>query len=331
MPADAGDPDTFAIGSVTFTTVTKFNQQMAAKFDAYVRRDCSPLETEIDEGLLADARHYFDGFTWVGEVKVRNCDAGTSKMRGQLAVTAALNFVHVLFGSYHTDRMMGAGSRMDKDRRAHMTMNDAGRIDISCSSSAASAVGFSNGWGRLLEGESMEVLLSGAGKSLEPLVNPAVRRPLGTRLTDAVGWFGDAVREEAPAAQIVKAVTALETLVMTDEHEEIASLLSARAAALCYDPQQEKTFEELNATMLHAYDMRSRLAHGSLSPLDAEVAAYAPECLHWAERVICGGLGLLESHGLLDRTLTRKQLAEGMTCLVEWAKSDSAARGASPS
>lgn len=36
MPADAGDPDTFAIGSVTFTTVTKFNQQMAAKFDAYV-------------------------------------------------------------------------------------------------------------------------------------------------------------------------------------------------------------------------------------------------------------------------------------------------------
>jgi hypothetical protein len=87
---------------------------------------------------------------------------------------------------------------MDKDRRAHMTMNDAGRIDIFCSSSAASAVGFSNGWGRLLEGESMEVLLSGAGKSLEPLVNPAVRRPLGTRLTDAVGWFGDAVREEAP-------------------------------------------------------------------------------------------------------------------------------------
>ncbi len=285
---------------------------------------------EIDEGLLADARHYFDGFTWVGVVKVLNCDAGTSKMRGQLAVTAALNFVHVLFGSYHTDRMMGAGSRMDKDRRAHMTMNDAGRIDISCSSSAASAVGFSNGWGRLLEGESMEVLLSGAGKSLEPLVNPAVRRPLGTRLTDAVGWFGDAVREEAPAAQIVKAVTALETLVMTDEHEEIASLLSARAAALCYDPQQEKTFEELNAMMLHAYDMRSRLAHGSLSPLDAEVAAYTPECLHWAERVICGGLGLLESHGLLDRTLTRKQLAEGMT-FVEWAKSDSAARGASPS
>ena len=84
----AGDPDTFAIGSVTFTTVTKFNQQMAAKFDAYVRRDGSPLETEIDEGLLADARHYFDGFTWVGEVKVLNCDAGTSKMRGQLDTSA---------------------------------------------------------------------------------------------------------------------------------------------------------------------------------------------------------------------------------------------------
>ena len=320
----AGDPDTFVVGPVTFVTVARFNRQMAEKFDAYVRRDGARLETEIDEGLLADARHYFDGFTWIGEVKVLNCDAGTSKMRGQLAVTAALNFVHVLFGSYHTDRMMVAGPRMDKDRRAHMTMNEAGRIDISCSSSATSAVGFSNGWGKLLEGVSMELLLRGVGKAMEPLVNPAAKRPLGVRLTDAVGWFGDAVREEAPAAQIVKAVTALETLVMTDEHQEIASLLSSRAAALCYHSQHEKTFEELNEIMLHAYDMRSRLAHGSVSPFDAEVATYAPECLHWAERAICGGLGLFESHGLLDRTLTRKQLAEGMTGLVEWAKSNSA-------
>src|SRR5260370_1262061 len=166
----------------------------------------------------------------------------------------------------------------------------------------------------------MEVVRSGAGKSLDPVVNPAVRRPLGTRLTDAVGWFGDAVREEAPAAQIVKAVTALETLVMTDEHQEIASLLSSRAAALCYHSQHEKTFEELNEIMLHAYDMRSRLAHGSVSPFDAEVATYSPECLHWAERAICGGAGLFSIHRPLRRTLSRQTLWRSVAMFCELAQ-----------
>jgi hypothetical protein len=326
----AGNPDRFAIGPVTFMTLAKFNEQMGEKFDSYVRRDGSPQDIQLDERLLKDARHYYDGFTWVGQVEVLNCDSGTSKMRGQLAVTAALNFVHVLFGAYHTDRMMVGGPRMDKDRRAHLTIDKAGRMGISTSSSATSAVGFEDGWEKFLEGDSMDVLLRGAGKALEPLVDPAIKRPLGTRLTDAAGWFGDAVREEAPAAQIVKAVTALEALVMADEHGDIASLLSARAAALCYHPHEELTFEELNAIMKRAYDMRSRLAHGSLSPFDAEVSAYAPDCLHWAERVICGGLGLFESDGLLDRAVTRKQFIEGMTGVAEWAKSDSAARAASP-
>ena len=147
-----------------------------------------------------------------------------------------------------------------------------------------------------------------------------MKRPLATRLTDAVGWFGDAVREESPAAQVVKAVTALEALVMTGEREEIAAEVSARAAALCFDPERDSTFEEVNEEMSHAYDMRSRLAHGSLSPFDAEVTQYAPQCLYWAERAVGGALVLFESYGLLDRDLSRKQLKEGMTRLIEAAK-----------
>jgi hypothetical protein len=122
-------------------------------------------------------------------------------------------------------------------------------------------------------------MLGAAGKALEPITNPAIQREIGTRLTDAVGWFGDAVREESPAAQIVKAVTALEALVMTGKSNTIASELSDRAAALCFDPERDKIFEEVNDAMSNAYDMRSRLAHGSLSPFDAEVTRCAPECL----------------------------------------------------
>jgi Apea-like HEPN len=203
-------------------------------------------------------------------------------------------------------------------------MTPDGKIDVSCSWSATSAVGFHEGWEDLLQKETAPLLISAAGKALEPIRDPAVKRPLATRLTDAVGWFGDAVMEESPAAQIVKAVTALEALVMTGEHEEIAAEVSARAAALCFDPERDATFEVVNEEMKNAYDMRSRLAHGSLSPFDPEVTQYAPECLFWAERAIGGALVLFESHGLLDRDLTRKRLKEGMTRLIEAAKQLSA-------
>ena len=107
---------------------------------------------------------------------------------------------------------------------------------------------------------------------------------------------------------------------MTGERIEIASEVSARAAALCFDPERDGTFEEVNKEMLHAYDMRSRLAHGSLSPFDAEVTQYASQCLYWAERAIGGALVLFESHGLLDRDLCGRQLKDGMARLIEAAK-----------
>jgi hypothetical protein len=63
-------------------------------------------------------------------------------MLGKLAVTAALNFIHVIFGAYYTDRMAVGGPRMANDNRAHIVMDEKGAIDISCSGSPTSAVGF---------------------------------------------------------------------------------------------------------------------------------------------------------------------------------------------
>jgi Apea-like HEPN len=322
----ANDPESFAIGPVTFMTRSRFNESMEPHFEAYVRNEKEPQGIELREGLLADARHYYEDFTWVARVQVLNCDAGTSKMRANIVVTAALNFLHAFFGAYHTRRMNVAGPRLERDRRACFTIDADNLLDVSCSSRATSAVGFADGWGAFLEGETMALLLRGSAKALEPLVNPAVQRPLGMRLVDGAAWFGDAVRESSPAAQIVKAVTGLEALVMTGEHEDITSLLSARSAAVAYQPMGEKTFTSLEEDLREAYDMRSRLAHGSLSPFDPEVQTYAEVCLHQAEQVICGGLELFESHGLIDTPRTVKELGRAFDQLVVWAKAHSAAR-----
>jgi hypothetical protein len=167
-----------------------------------------------------------------------------------------------------------------------------------------------------------------AGKSLETLTTPAVKHAMRSRITNAVGWFGDAVREQSPPAQIVKALTALEALAMTGEHGDITSILSARAAALCFDPERDKSFDDVRQRLRDAYDTRSSLTHGSLSPFDPEVTARAPECLYWAERAIGGALVLFESHGMFDRLLTQKQLAIGLSRLIDAAKGLSAEREA---
>jgi hypothetical protein len=322
----AGKPNSFEIGPVPFQTRSTFNEGMATHFESYVRNDSEPFRIELNKGLLADARHYYDGFTWVAKVKVLNCDEETSGKRAELAVLGAVNVLHILFGSYHTERMYVAGPRMADDRRACLILDSSGELHVSVSSSATSAVGFQEGWDTLLKDEGAAFALRGAAKALESFVNPAIKRPMGMRLADAAAWFGDAVREASPAAQIVKGVTGLEALVMTDEQKEIASTLSARAAAIAYHPQENKSFLALESELGEAYDKRSQLVHGSLSPFDPEVDEYAPACLHLVEQVICAGLILFESQGLLETPATTKELGRGFDKIVEWAKAHSANR-----
>jgi hypothetical protein len=249
------------------------------------------------------------------------------KDAAKVAVTGAVNLVHILFGSYHTRRMDVGGPRLETDRRAHMSLDPKHGRHVSCSSASTSAVGFQDDWEKFLEGEDMAVLLRGAQKVLETIVDPAVKRTLGSRLLDSAAWFGDAVREASPAAQTIKVVTALERLVLTSEHEGIKKTVSQRGAAIRYDPIDTKTFEELESELAEAYVMRSRPAHGSLSPFDPEVTAFAPVCLRRVEQVICWGLGLFESHGLLDRELTNRQLAEGLDRRISFAQKRDATPG----
>ncbi|WFU31472.1 HEPN domain-containing protein [Bradyrhizobium brasilense] len=319
------EPPSFAIGPVTFYTPERFNELMAPHYETYLQRGGEDWKKESDERLLASAKHYYDGFTWVGEVNILNCDDGTSFDRARMAVTGAVNIVHILFGAYHTRRMDIGGPRLQTDRRAHMSLDPKHRLYISCSSAATSAVGFEDDWGKFLEGEDIAVLLRAANKALETVVNPTIKRTLGSRLLDSAAWFGDAVREESSAAQIIKAVTALERLVLTSEHEDIKKTVSQRSAAIRYDPTGTKSFEELERDLAEAYVMRSRLAHGSLSPFDPEVRTFAPVCLERIEQVICCGLGLFESYGLFDRELTNRQMADGFDGLVSFAQKRDAA------
>jgi hypothetical protein len=313
-------PEAFAVGPVTFRSRESFHQYMEARFGVYVKSGNSPEQREYCSRLLDQARHYYDGFGWVGEVTILACDPKTSKRRAFLAITAALDILHLLFGAYHTERMVVGGPRLADDHRAHLYLNEDGYLDVSCSSSATSALGFKDGWDKFFERDDFAILLRAASKAIAPLVNPSIRQPLGVRFVDATSWFGDAAREQSYAAGVVKASNALEHLLATGERHGITKRLSERAAALCFDPERDENFAEVVEKFVKLYSLRSDLVHGSLSPFDPEVEQRCGLVLELAQRALCSALGFFESRGLLDRAVTNVELSVEFNCLVDLAK-----------
>jgi hypothetical protein len=160
------------------------------------------------------------------------------------------------------------------------------------------------------------------------MTDPDLVRPLGLRFTEAVSWYGQAVRETSAAASIIKAVTALERLVTVQKGTSTTRVVTERNAAMSYDPRDNDRLDDLIAKMESIYDLRSRLAHGTLSPFDREVRNRRFEVLKLAERSLINGLGFLDMDGAFDKTLSRAQVTGTLDNLINWARSVDAVKAA---
>lgn len=323
----AEEPGTFNVGPVLFYASDAFEKRMEPLYADYLRRAESEPQRESSETLVDSARHYYDGFSWVGEVKVFQCDPAISIERAHLAVHAALNVLHVLLGAEHTGRMAVGGPRLADDPRAHLHLDHAGLLDVSNSRSVTSEVGLGDGLGKFLGRADVAFLVRAAGKAIEPIIDPSILRSLGLRVADAFAWFGDAAREQSDAARIVKATNALERLLATKERNGRTGVTQAfcrRGAAVCYDGNSGETFDDLAGQFRAAYEIRSNLTHGFMSPFDPEVKERAPSFMILARRALCCALGLFEQQQLFDQPQFDAQLAPWLDELAEQTKAISA-------
>lgn len=309
------DPDKFEIGPVTFHNRQAFKPIGEALVADNVRAAAEKGHAATSDEVLA----YYGSFSWVGDVTIRGCDQGIAEDRANLAVTAALDFLHLLFGHYHSRKMVVGGPGLDSDRRGTIEVRD-GATTFSYSVGATSAVGFEEGWADMMQDFGSRQWVGSAGRALEAITDPAVRRPLGLRMVDAAAWHGQAVRESSAAAAIVKSVSALERLVATEDSADITQIISERSAAIRYNPAIATEFETLLAEMRSIYDLRSRLVHGSLSPFDPEVRSCRAAVLDAVESVLVNGLVLFDQDSLFDRDLGRRDLKAGLEQLVAWAR-----------
>jgi hypothetical protein len=253
---------------------------------------------------------------------IKNCDSKTSKKLARRTVTSALDCIHLMFGAEHTDKMRIGGPRLEHDKRASLEIGANGKLNPGFSIGGPGQVGFREGWSAVLQHARYEQSAELIGIALESAVDPDLVRPLSRRFLDALSWFGEAVREESPAAQVVKFVTALERMVMTEEKDDIQSVISERIAALCYEHEDPLSRERWRVDAREAYDLRSRLVHGSMSPHDDTPQRRTGLCARLGEATLLNALHSFGKKGLKDDNVSASKLASHYGLIVAHANSN---------
>ncbi len=96
----AKKPPEFMVGGVTFQTKETFAGLMDPDYEAYLAQTASSITR--DPTYLESAKKYYGAFGWVAEVEIKNCDYEISRERAVMAVTAAVDMLHIIFGEYST-------------------------------------------------------------------------------------------------------------------------------------------------------------------------------------------------------------------------------------
>jgi hypothetical protein len=295
------DPVHFAIGPVRFLTKALFRSRLAHRIWA------SRAELRGKHHFLRDIKGYYGSFGWVAEIDIADCDQKTSSARALDVATRAIDCLHLLIGPGHSRKMRVGGPDLARDLRGSVSANADG-LRYVVSFPTAGHVGFEKGWYAQFElARSRELVL--CALALEAAVNPGLRRPLSDRFIDAIHWFGEAVRDPNPAARVVKYITALERMLMTEgRNEAIAPTIAERVAALCCERGSVVSYAQWRADAQTAYALRSKLVHGSLSSKSPRVMDELGTVARVSQHAIIGALKLLGERGLTDGAASSAKL-----------------------
>lgn len=300
----AEDPPEFSIGPVRFLTRARFRSVLAGNLWA------SRSHLRRDHRFVRDITRYYSSFRWVAEVQIANCDRKTSGARAKDVVTRAIDCLHLIIGPGHSRKMRVGGPDLSRDLRAGLSVS-GGSLGYEASYPSAGHVGFEDGWfTEFEEHPEWSQVLALCALALESAVEPGLTRPLSHRFLDAIHWYGEAVRDANPAARVVKYVTALERILMTEgRNEEIAPTVAERVAVLNCERGSVESHARWRADAQTAYSLRSKLVHGSLSPTSPRIMKELGTVATVSQYGIVGALTLLGERGLTDPKASSAQLA----------------------
>lgn len=310
------EPENLIVGPVTFRNRASFRKLLRPHLKSFQQNAAEKWKTDYSRSIMAEAARFYRQFDWVAEVTISECDPKTSRIVAERTVTAALDCLHLLFRAKHTYRMRVGGPALRTDARASLAISKDGKMLSGSSRAWAGQASFPKGWSAELRDPVLTFMLSLCGIALQAAVDPDALRPISRRFLDAAQWFGEASRDDRPATQVVKFVTALERMVMTDEKDDIAKTVAERVAALCCDPRATDR-QKWRDDIYKVYDLRSRLVHGSLSPSDPTIERGAWLAARIGEEALMHALGSLGKEALETEKVSTKRLASWFKDVID--------------
>ncbi len=327
----AQDPEEIRMGPVVFRNRKATRRLLLERSRA--RRpelDESPEQRAFSRRLMVDALRYYRAFNWIAEVEIKGCEPDVSADLAKAAVTSALDGLHLILSAKNTDRMRVGGPALLRDTRAKLTIDASGEMSPSLSLDGPGQVEFQAGWSSRLADPYYQRPLTLCAIALETAVDPDLERPLSRRFLDAAQWFGEAARDNSPSTRVVKYVTALERMLMTEERDDITALVSERLAALCFDNVSAESRQAWRQKAVTAYDLRSKLVHGSMSPRDPQVWRGVALGAELGEAALLCALNGFGEEGLRRPKISSRRLGQWFDEVIVWADRMVEANLASP-
>lgn len=261
-----GEDAELALGPVRFVGRAGARRILAPGVLNYRRRETD--EYQRDRDLITQGLRFYSGYRWFAAVTVTHSDSRRSEELANRAATSALDCLQLLIGARHSHRMAIAGPANHYARAFSLGISRE-QLRFSISTTALGEVALPDRWMSMIQ-DDYPTAIDRIGTILESVAQADLERPLSRRFLDAAQWFGEAVRDKAPATRLIKYVLALERLVLTGEAFGLTETVAARVASLCNGLDQRNP-EQVKSEFKTIYDIRSKLAHGGISPNDPKV------------------------------------------------------------
>ena len=233
--------------------------------------------------VVEEAHDFARQAGWVATVDINSIDEATGAIRAKRTIDAGINILQLFIGAERTRRCRRAEAFGVPARYASYCSDEDGLLCPTLTVGGHDDLVWENWWESYEEMYAPFFLM--AGEALVAIQHASPSWGLQERFLGSLSWFGDGARDQHLAARLTKYVFSWERLVVTRSAERsygngLSDLLAERLAQLCgycrMDPKTSK------AWVRRAYDLRSRLAQGTVSPWSSDELQ---KVLHRAERI----------------------------------------------
>ena len=312
-------PNFFSIGPVKFYPINSFMSKFETDEISFIEAGRETKSVLHRRWLVKEMRSNFKTFSWIAEVKTMDCDEATTRRKANTIIANALNSLNVLLGEKRSEQMLLAGPGVPPRIHSKITENtSSGVMNISIGVEQK-LNGLRGNWWEELCSNEREQIVQLIGRVLSIELDNSKTPQLVQRLLDAFSWYGEGVRDQFPASKIVKYVTAIERLVVTDGNtKKLTQTVVMRCAALLKIIGHEN-FDKISDDMTSVYALRSGYAHGSKSPVEVDYKNGVELAEKLSRSAIWAAI-LFYEDGLTTANYSNAKLKKSYQRLIKWAE-----------